>query len=132
MATKKVLVLTPQKKVMTEADKTQLTVMFESLITDYKKKFIEAMPNKKENYIVNFYSKFYRGFFYLCAEYKAEYENRILDGFEEKFARLEFVETNRYNLAYYRHTGQWWTVENNVTPEFCLECITNNPLFFIC
>jgi hypothetical protein len=51
------------KKVMTEADKTQLTNLFEPLINDYKKKFIEAKPNKKENYIVNFYSKFYRGFF---------------------------------------------------------------------
>ena len=130
MATKKVWVLTSQKKVMTEADKTQLTNLFEPLINDYKKKFIEAKPNKKENYIVNFYSKFYRGFFYLCAEYKAEYENRTLDGFEEKFARLEFVETNKHNLAYFRHTGQWWTVKSNVTPEFCLNYITNNALFF--
>ena len=47
MATKKVWVLTPQKKVMTETDKVELTALFEPLITDYKKKFIEAMPNKK-------------------------------------------------------------------------------------
>lgn len=130
MATKKIWVLTPQKKVLTEADKAQLTDLFESLISDYKNKFIEAKPNKKENYIVNFYSKFYRGFFYLYAEYKAEYENRTLDGFEEKFARLEFIDTNTYNLAYYRHTGQWWTVDVNVTAECCLENIKNNPLFF--
>ncbi len=130
MATKKVWVLTSQKKVMTEADKTQLTNLFEPLINDYKKKFIEAKPNKKENYIVNFYSKFYRGFFYLCAEYKAEYENRTLDGFEEKFARLEFVETNKYNLAYFRHTGQCWTIDENVTAEYCLKNIKDNPLFF--
>ena len=51
MATKKVLVLTLQKKVMTETDKVELTALFEPLITDYKKKFIEAMPNKKNNYI---------------------------------------------------------------------------------
>ncbi len=130
MATKKVWVLTPQKKVMTETDKIQLTELFEPLINDYKTKFIEARPNKKHNYVIDFYSKFYREFFYLCAEYKAEYENRILDGFEEKFARLEFVETNRYNLSYYRHTGQWWTVERNVTGEFCLDYITSNALFF--
>lgn len=56
MATKKVWVLTPQKKVMTEADKTQLADLFEPLINDYKKKFIEVKPNKKENYLVNFYT----------------------------------------------------------------------------
>ncbi len=130
MATKKVWVLTPQKKAITEADKTHLTTLFSSLIDDYKKKFIEAKPNKKENYIVNFYSKFYRGFFYLCAEYKAEYENRIVDAFEEKFARLEFVDVGKYNLAYFRHTGQWWTIDENVTAEYCLKNIKNNPLFF--
>lgn len=63
MATKKAWVLTSQKKAITEVEKTPLNNLFEPLINDYKKKFIEAKPNKKENYIVNFYSKFYRGFF---------------------------------------------------------------------
>ena len=130
MATKKVWVLTPKRKVMTEADKTQLTVLFEPLINDYKKKLIKAKPNKKHSYVIDFYSKFYRGFFYLCAEYKAEHENRRFDGFEVKFARLEFIETNKYNLAYVRHTGQWWTVNENVTAEYCFGNINNNPLFY--
>ncbi len=130
MAAKKIWVLTAQKKVMTEADKTKLADLFEPLINDYKKKFILENPNKKQNYIVDFYSKFYRGFFYLCATYKAEYEERIHDEFENKFARLEFVEPNKYNLAYYRHTGQWWTVENDVMAEYCFKNIKDNPLFF--
>ena len=130
MATKKVCVLTPLKKTLAEADKAQLIALFEPLINDYKKKFIKIKPNKKENYIVNFYSKFYRGFFYLCAEYNAEYENRIVDEIEEKFARLEFVEANKYNLAYYRHTRQWWTIDENVAAEYCLKNIKDNPLFF--
>jgi hypothetical protein len=86
------------KKAITEADKTKLTNLFEPLINDYKKKFIEATPNKKYNYVIDFYTKFYRCFFYLCAEYKADYENRTLDGFEEKFARLEFVEQTNTTL----------------------------------
>lgn len=49
---------------------------------------------------------------------------------EDKFARLEFVESNTYNLAYYRHTGQWWTVDENVTAEFCIKNIKDNPLFY--
>lgn len=65
MATKKVWVLTIPKKVMTETDKVELTALFEPLINDYKTKFIEAKPDKKHNYIIDFYSKFYRGFF--CA-----------------------------------------------------------------
>jgi hypothetical protein len=130
MANKKILVLTPSKKKITEVEKTKLTEVFEPLIDQYKKKFIEATPNKEENYVINFYSKFYRGVFYLCAYYKAEYVNRISDGFEIKFARLEFIDDNKYDLAYFRHTDQWWTIERNVTMEFCLTYITDNSLMF--
>ncbi len=130
MKTKKVWVFTPVKKTIAEADKQALSDMFEPLIAAYKKKFIEVKPNKQENFIIDFYSKFYRGFFYLCAKYKAEYENRTLDEFEEKFARLEFVDENSYNLAYFRHTGQWWTIDENVTAEYCYKNIKDNPLFF--
>lgn len=130
MKHKKVLVSTTEKKTMSEGDKASLTLLFEPLINSYKTKFIKTNPNKENNYVSDFYTKFYRGFFYLCAKYKAEYENRILDEFEEKFARLEFVGTNKYNLAYFRHTGQWWTVEANATPIFCFETIKDNPLFF--
>lgn len=118
------------KKTLTEARKQALIIMFEPLINDYKTKFIRAKPNKKENYIIDFYGKFYREFFYLYSKYKAEYENRIVDEFEVKFARLEFVDRNKYNLAYFRHTGQWWTIDENVTAEYCLINIKDNPLFF--
>lgn len=132
MATKKVWVPSAsiKKTSLTEQQKQELTTLFEPLINHYKQKYIIAEPNKKHNYIIDFYSKSYRSFFYLCAKFKAEYPNRILDEFENKFARLEFVEPNKYNLAYYRHTGQWWTVENDVMAEYCFKNIKDNPLFF--
>ncbi len=130
MATKKVWVLSPSKKIITEKEKQTLEELFQSLIKEYKIKFIEPKPNKNHEYVIDFYSKFYRSFFYLCAKYKAEYENRIRGEFETKFARLEFVDVNKYNLAYYRHTGQWWTINENVTAEYCFKNIKDNPLFF--
>ncbi len=131
MATKKKWVLTASKKTITEAEKIRLSNLFEPLINEFRKKYIETKPDTELNYIVNFHSKFYRGFFYLFAEYKSEYDNRISDGFERKFARLEFIDTNKYNLAYFRHTGQWWTVQENVTAEHCLGYITDNVKLFI-
>lgn len=131
MATKKVWVLSLPKKTLTEKEKQVLEKLFEPLISEYKFTFIEAEPDKKYNYVIDFYSKFYRGFFYLCAKYIAEYKNRIVDEFETKFARVEFVDENKYNLAYYWHTGQWWTSDKNATAEYCLKNIKDNPLFFL-
>jgi hypothetical protein len=30
--------------------------------------------------------------------------------FESKFAILQYVRDGRFNLAYFRHTGEWWEV----------------------
>lgn len=130
MAVKKIWVLSPSKKTITEKEKQALEKLFEPLISEYKIKFIEAKPDKKHNYVIDFYSKFYRGFFYLCAKYKAEYQNRIHDEFETKFARLEYIDNDKFNLAYFRHTGQWWTIDENVTDYYCFKTIKDNPLFF--
>lgn len=35
--------------------------------------------------------------------------NRKLDEYESKSGRITIVGADRYSVAYFRHTGQWWT-----------------------
>jgi hypothetical protein len=57
------------------------------------------------------YPKWHGGYLYLCSKYRCPAENRISEFFEDRFARLEYVEENRFNLSFKRHTGQWWEQE---------------------
>ena len=49
--------------------------------------------------------------------------------FEAKFARLEYVKDNRFNMAFMRYTGEWVEVYQNLSLEQCLTAVENDPFF---
>ncbi len=98
--------------------------------TILKPKHIKPMPEDYQfNYLVDIYTKWYQHYFYFCAKYHAHGPNAISPEFEVKFARLEYVANDRYNLAYMRHTGQRWELGQNLSLETCLTAIQNQPEF---
>jgi hypothetical protein len=96
-----------------------------------KPKHIPPEPeNTQFNYIVDIYTKWYRNYFYFCAKYCCPGSNAITPFFDTKFARLEYIGTQQFNLSYMRHTGQWWEVYTALSVNECFEMIQNEPLFF--
>ncbi len=81
------------------------------------------------NYIVDIYTKWYRHYFYFCAKYCVAGPNALYPDFEVKFARLESVGENRFNLAFLRHTGEWVNVHSTLSLDECLTAIQDDPFF---
>lgn len=81
------------------------------------------------NYIVDIYSKWYRNYFYFCSKYACPGPNAISPYFEAKFARLEYVGNEQFNLAYMRHTGKWWELYTELSLVECLKAIRDEPHF---
>ena len=69
-------------------------------------------PPKKANgnYLVDIYTKWRGRYFYFMAKYASPGPNRIAPFFDIGFARLEYAGGELFNLAYFRHTGQWWQI----------------------
>ena len=82
------------------------------------------------NYMVDIYTKWYRHYFYFCAKYCSPGPYALSPNFEMMFARMEYVEGNRFNLSYMRHTGEWIEVYPNLSLDQCLATMKDNPLFF--
>lgn len=118
-----------KKQKVTDKQKDEVSLFFEQLILQFKNELQQIEPNKKFNYVVDIYTKWYQNYFYFCEKYKSENENRIADEFETKFVRLEFISENNFNFSYFRHTGQWHLVVENITLQECLEMIIGNPNF---
>lgn len=118
-----------KKMKITEKQKKVITLFFEPLIGQFKKELQKMKPDKKFNYVIDIYTKWYQNYFYLCEKYKAVFENSLTDEFEIKIVRLEFIAENNFNFSYFRHTGQWHPVAKNITLEDCLEMINANPNF---
>jgi hypothetical protein len=96
-----------------------------------KTKHIKPPPedDNRFNYIVDIYTKWYRNYFYFCAEYRCPGPNAISPFFEARFARLEYVGNDHFNLSYMRHTGQWWEIYTELSLNECLAAIRDEPCF---
>lgn len=86
-----------------------------------KPEYVEEPPEDSElNYIIDIYTKWWRNYFYFCSKYCCPGPHAISPSFENKFARMEYLQNGRFNLAYMRHTGQWFELESNIPMEEAL------------
>jgi hypothetical protein len=81
------------------------------------------------NYIVDLYAKWYRHYFNFCAKYSSPGPNALSPFFEVRFARMEYVGANHFDLAYMRHTGQWIMIYPDLSLDECLTTIERDPAF---
>ncbi|MBI5589141.1 MAG: hypothetical protein HY881_01530 [Deltaproteobacteria bacterium] len=99
--------------------------------TTLKPQHLKPPPvDSRFNYIVDIYTRWYRHSIYFCAKYFSPGPNALSPNFETKFARLEYVGENRFNLSFMRHTGQWIEIYPNLSLDKCLEAIKDDPAFF--
>ena len=111
-----------KSRVKEKADKLIETVI--------KPQHIKPAPTTHDyNYIADINSKWYRNYFYFCATYNCPSPNAISPSFETKFARMEYVADNQFNLAYMRHTEQWHEVFQALSLDECLKLIEEDSLF---
>ncbi len=111
-----------KQTVKTKADELVETVLIPC--------YVKTPPEDYQfNYVVNIYTQWYRHYFYFCSTYHVSGPNAIAPSFEDKFARLEYVGGDRFNLAYMRHTGQWQEITQSISLDEALEMISNSGIF---
>ncbi len=95
-----------------------------------KPRYIQPPPQKAElNYLVDISGKWRGSFFYFCSKYCSPGPRALSPFFESKFARLQYAGEERFNLAYFRHTDQWWEIAQLLSLEECLAEIEAGGLF---
>ncbi len=98
--------------------------------TTLKPQYIKPPPTDNDfNYIVDIYTKWYRHYFYFCAKYCSPGPHAISPYFEAKFARMEYVDGDHFNLSFMRHTGQWFEAYPNRSVDQCLSAIEDDAMF---
>jgi hypothetical protein len=92
----------------TESDKIEISKQFEPVIEKLKKNLSPLLEPQEFNHCVDVFSKWNKNFFFIMQKYKTG-KGGIVDYFDTGLARLEFNGKGKFNLAYLRHTGQWFT-----------------------
>jgi hypothetical protein len=81
------------------------------------------------NYLVDIYSTWYRNYFYFCSKYNCPGSNAIAPSFDIKWARMEYVGNDKFNVSYMRHTEKWAEVFQDMSMIDSLKAITEEPYF---
>ncbi|MDX9973214.1 MAG: hypothetical protein RBU21_09520 [FCB group bacterium] len=113
------------------AVKAEVCAKAQALVdSELKPRHIEPPPEKSDfNYIVDITTKWRGRFFYFASKYASPGPNAISPYFDAPFTRLEYRHNGRFNLAYMRHTGQWWQLYEDLTIEEAMEAIREEELF---
>ncbi len=85
--------------------------------------------NPQFNYLEDIYTKWYRSFFYFCAQYRLAGPYALGGHFETKFARMKYSGDGLFELAFMRYTGEWVEVYAGLTLDACLASIRDDAWF---
>lgn len=114
---------------LADSEKNEISSQCQPLVELFKSQYVKENPDKRFNYLVDVYTKWYQNYLYFCEKFKSEHPKRIKDEYEVKFVRLERTGKDRYNFSYFRHTEQWFLVTIDLTLKDSLEMMQANPNF---
>src|SRR5262249_28331292 len=114
-----------------EAVKVQAEARARELIEQVlKPQHVKPPPeDARSNYITDITLKWHGSSLFFLAISACPGPNAIAPSFEEKFARMRYAGGDRFDLAYMRHTGQWFELHQGLTVDQCLEAIRDDPWF---
>ena len=100
-----------------EAEKRAIGQACESFIAEVlKPRFLPEIRPTEFNYCVDIFGKWHGGKYRFIQRLRSDKPEVAHDPeFDHPFARLGYVSRDRFDLAYFRHTEQWWTLHRYVT-----------------
>jgi len=121
----------PSRPKVPDSLKSVVKIKAEEFVESFlKPNFIKEPPKDyRWNYPVDISTKWHQQYFYFCSTWRSPGPNRISEYFEVRFARLGYAGSERFNMAYMRHTGQWWEIFYDLSLDECIEEMRTNPLF---
>ena len=88
----------------------------ELIETVFKPRHVRNAPEHPEwNYVTDIIGRWHRGFFYFVSVYACPGPEALSPTFEAPFTRIRHVAGGRFDLAYMRHTDQWWELHHGLT-----------------
>ena len=111
-----------------DAQKLAITRQFEPVIDELKKK-IRPLPESQEfNHCIDVFGKWRGNHYSIMQKFKTG-THAVVDFFDTGLARLEYYGEGKFNLAYFRHTGQWVTIYQDITTDDAKKAILEDSWF---
>ena len=132
----KAWIYNPHKEKRTVSDRARLRtqLMCDQFLEEYLRPS-SVRPfnakNKKEPQCIDICWKWRGNFVYFKAIYKDMRRDVLQEQYDDPFIRLEYMGEDLFHLAYFRHTGEWWTItyDKGKSLKECFKLIRKLPHF---
>lgn len=110
--------------------KRQVDAAFKPVLEEATAKLSPIEEPQEFNKGLHFFGKWYRNFYYVYEKMKCP-PNATEEEFDYGIARLRYVGDNKFNMACFRHTGEWSDLftHEGMTLEECVEAVKTDPWF---
>lgn len=115
-----------------EPEKSHVLELFAPYVRHLQDNLPPLEEPQRYNQAIGVEARWRGRYFTLVSIYKvAPRPSMIQDSFREGFARLTYKAPGVYDLAYFRHTGQWFTVAYDIPLQQCFEWVKKDPIFAV-
>ncbi len=120
----------PRTLKVPEALKSEIASKAQQLVEEHlKPAHVEQPENPQCNYIADIYTRWNQRHFYFCATYVAPFPDAVSPAFEVPFARMGYLGSGKFKLAYMGQTGKWCKMYPSLSIDQCLDAVRDEPHF---
>lgn len=114
-----------------EAEKQAIAASCERFIEDVlKPRFLPEILPTDFNYCVDIFGKWHGNNYRFLQRFRNDRPDQYTEQeFTSPFARIECIGRDRFDLSYFRHTGQWWPVDRGVTLDGAFELLETSGIY---
>ena len=109
------------------SEKAAITHTCQAFIdTVLKPRFLPNVHVTPFNYPVDIQGKWHGSKYRFLQRYRSGFDDNRGEEFDAPFVRIDWIEQNRFDVQWHRHTGQWFGVHHNLKLNAALTAIITN------
>ncbi len=114
------------------SEKAAITSTCQEFIdTVLKPRFLPIVTPTPFNYPVDIQGKWHGSKYRFLQCYRSGFDDNRGEEFDAPFVRLDWIRTDRFDVQWHRHTGQWFRVYQNLSLKAALDAIINNGILHL-
>ena len=112
-----------------DADKAAIAAACQAFIDKVlKPRFLPEIRRTEFNYPIDIRGRWHGGNYRFIQRYRSGHPRNAGLEFDAAFTRLEYVAKDRFDISFFRHTGQWHRLHANVSLSEALSLIESDGL----
>lgn len=91
-------------------------------------RFLPTIIPSQLNYPVDIQGKWHGSKYRFLQRYRSGFEDNLGEEFDAPFTRIDWIGHDRFDVQWYRHTGQWFCLYQSLSLTDALKAIENNEM----